>query len=61
MKIGLNVFGLLLVAIGGVWMLQGLNILGGSFMSGESQWFVIGCACAVCGLGLLAWTNFVRR
>jgi hypothetical protein len=61
MKIGLNVLGVLLVLIGGVWTLQGLNILLGSFMSGQTQWLVIGAIVLVVGLALLAWTNFMRR
>ncbi|HUZ67738.1 MAG TPA: hypothetical protein VMU56_08770 [Beijerinckiaceae bacterium] len=60
MKIGLNIIGVLLLLIGGVWMLQGLNILGGSFMSGQNQWFVIGAMCAVAALVLLGWVNFAR-
>lgn len=61
MKTGLNLLGVALLLVGFVWMLQGLNIIGGSFMSGQSQWLVIGAICAVAGLGLLWWVNFVRR
>ena len=61
MKIAWNVLGVLGLLIGSVWMLQGLNILGGSFMSGQSQWFVIGAALAVASLIALASTNFRRR
>ena len=61
MKIALNVLGVLGLLIGGVWMLQGLNILGGSFMSGQSQWFVIGAVVAVAGLAALASANFRQR
>ena len=61
MKIALNVLSVLGLLIGGVWMLQGLNFLGGSFMSGQSQWFVIGAALAVASLIALASTNFRRR
>jgi len=61
MKLGLNVLGVLGLLIGGVWMLQGLNILGGSFMSGQSRWFEIGAVCAVAGLALLGWVNWWRR
>jgi hypothetical protein len=28
--------------VGGVWFLQGIDVLGGSFMSGEIIWSVIG-------------------
>jgi len=61
MKIGPNLLGLALLLIGFVWLLQGLNYLGGSFMSGQSQWTVIGAVCAVAGVALLGWTNLLRR
>lgn len=48
----LIVIGLLLLLIGGVWTLQGVNVLGGSPMSGASQWAVIGTVLIVVGLYL---------
>ena len=45
------------LALGIVWILQGLNYLGGSFMTGQMQWFYIGAALALCSLALLAWTR----
>ncbi len=61
MKIGSNIAGILGLLIGGVWMLQGLNILGGSFMSGQNQWFVIGAVVAAASLGWLAFANLRGR
>ncbi len=61
MKLGLNILGILGLLIGGVWMLQGLDILGGSFMSGQSRWLEIGAVCAVASLALLGWANWPRR
>ncbi len=61
MKIGLNIVALLALLIGCVWMLQGLNIWGGSFMSGQSQWLYIGAILAIAGLAGLAWVNFAKR
>lgn len=49
MRVGL---GLLLLLIGTVWTLQGLNVLGGSAMSGVTLWAVIGPVVAVLGLTL---------
>jgi len=49
MRVGL---GLLLILIGTVWTLQGLNVLGGSAMSGVTLWAVIGPVVAVLGLTL---------
>ena len=36
MKITLNIFGGLLVLTGVVWFLQGINVLPGSFMTGQT-------------------------
>jgi hypothetical protein len=47
--------------IGGVWALQGLNLLGGSFMTGQFQWLIIGIAVAMIGIALLFWANRQRR
>jgi hypothetical protein len=47
------VVGALLVLIGAVWILQGIGLLEGSFMTGEAVWAIIGAVCAVIGLALL--------
>ena len=49
-----RVIGAVLVAIGGVWIAQGSGALGGSFMTGEVLWTVIGCVCVLFGAALLA-------
>ncbi|OLE21703.1 MAG: hypothetical protein AUG44_26825 [Actinobacteria bacterium 13_1_20CM_3_71_11] len=46
------VVGALLVVVGGVWTLQGLNVMGGSAMSGVTLWAVIGPIVALAGLAL---------
>jgi len=61
MKVGLNVLAAVSLLIGAVWMLQGLNVLGGSFMSGRSQWFVVGAILAAASLIGLASINLRRR
>jgi len=55
----LVIVGALLVLSGAVWTLQGLNVLGGSAMSGATMWAVIGPVVAVVGLVLLI--SGVRR
>ncbi|MEQ4301885.1 hypothetical protein ABNF97_10925 [Plantactinospora sp. B6F1] len=45
--------GLLAVVVGAVWTLQGLGRLGGSVMSGEPLWAVIGPVVVVAGLVLV--------
>lgn len=50
------VIGILAVIAGIVWTLQGLNILGGSFMSGQTMYAVIGPIVAVVGVALVAFS-----
>lgn len=52
--------GLLLVLFGVVWTLQGLDVLGGSGMSGNRLWAVLGPITAVAG-ALIAAAGARRR
>jgi hypothetical protein len=47
------VIGVLAIAAGVVWTLQGLKILGGSAMTGNPMWAVIGPIVAIIGLVLV--------
>jgi hypothetical protein len=49
MKIALNVVGAVLMLFGAVWFLQGINVLPGSFMTGQIQWAVYGGIAFVAG------------
>jgi len=42
MRIAFYVVGALCVLMGGVWFLQGINVLPGSFMTGQIKWAVYG-------------------
>ena len=57
MRIFLNVVAVLLVLIGGGWFLQGINVLPGSMMSGQTQWAIYGGIAFVVGIGLLVFAN----
>lgn len=46
------VLGVLLALAGAVWTLQGLNVLGGSAMSGVTMWAVIGPIVLIAGVVL---------
>lgn len=61
MKILGNIVGIICLLIGGLWTLQGANIMAGSAMSGQSQWLYIGIVLLLVGLGLLYWTNTRAR
>jgi hypothetical protein len=52
-----NVLGALLVLVGTIWFLQGINVLPGSFMTGQTRWAVRGAIAAVLGIGILGWGN----
>jgi hypothetical protein len=51
------VAGALMVAMGAVWFLQGINVLPGSFMTGQMQWAVYGGALAVAGVAVILWAR----
>jgi hypothetical protein len=56
------VIGALVVLVGAVWALQGLNVLGGSVMSGQTLWAVVGPLVAIAGALLIAsGVRTVRR
>ncbi len=44
------VIGVVLMAIGAVWFLQGIGLIGGGFMSGAGLWEFIGAIAYVAGL-----------
>jgi hypothetical protein len=53
MRIALNILGTLSVIMGCIWLLQGINILPGSFMTGQTKWAIYGGLLAIVGVGLL--------
>ncbi len=60
MRIGLDIIGILLILGGGVWFLQGINVLPGSFMTGQIQWAIYGGIAIVVGIVLLLVANLRR-
>ena len=57
MRILLNVLGVLCLLAGCVWVLQGINILPGSFMTGQTKWAIYGAVLVVIGIALLTSAN----
>jgi len=57
MKTVLISIGVLLVLAGGIWALQGVNILPGSYMSGNPQWTINGAIAIVIGVGVILWAR----
>ena len=57
MRILLNVLGVLCLLAGCVWVLQVINILPGSFMTGQTKWAIYGAILVVIGIALLTSAN----
>ena len=58
MRIVSTLIGVLMVCMGGIWVLQGLNIAFlDSFMAGDPQWAVYGAILLVLGIGQVIWSN----
>lgn len=52
MTIAAKILGVLLVLVGIVWILQGINVLPGSFMTGQIQWAIYGAIAVAIGIAL---------
>ena len=52
MKNVLNILAILLMFTGGIFFLQGINVLPGSFMTGDPQWAINGGTMIAVALGL---------
>ncbi|GAB4498274.1 MAG: hypothetical protein OHK003_09790 [Anaerolineales bacterium] len=52
-----KIIAMLLILAGMIWILQGVNILPGSFMTGDPQWAINGAITAAIGIVLL-WLSF---
>lgn len=57
MKTLLNIVSILLILAGGIFFLQGINVLPGSYMTGDPQWAINGGVMIVIALGLMLWAN----
>lgn len=53
MRLGLTILGVVLVLLGVIWFFQGINVLPGSFMTGQIQWAYNGGIAVVVGVGVL--------
>lgn len=60
MKNTVRVGGVVLMLMGLIWFLQGINILPGSFMTGQIQWAVYGGIAVIVGAALLVAANRLR-
>jgi hypothetical protein len=61
MKIALRILGALLVIMGGIWFLQGISVLPGSFMTGQIRWAIYGGIAVVAGVVLIVLARRRKR
>jgi hypothetical protein len=61
MRIVSSLIGILLVLMGGIWILQGLNLAWGalsrSFMEGDQHWALYGAIAVIVGICQVVWSN----
>jgi hypothetical protein len=53
MRVVIRIIAVLLIVVGSIWFLQGINVLPGSFMTGQIRWAVYGGIAVAVGIGLL--------
>ena len=61
MKATLDIVGGVLVLSGAIWFLQGINLLPGSFMTGQIRWAVYGGIAVAAGISLLLVAHWRRN
>jgi hypothetical protein len=61
MRIVLRVAAVFLIVIGAIWVMQGINVLPGSFMSGQSEWAYRGSAALLVGVIILLYGSKMRK
>ena len=57
LKAILNIVAFLLILVGCIWILQGINVLPGSFMTGQIEWAVYGGMAVAVGISLFLANN----
>jgi hypothetical protein len=61
MRIVSSLIGLLMIVMGGIWILQGLNLAWGtlarSFMEGDQHWALYGAILSLVGACQVIWSN----
>jgi hypothetical protein len=62
MRIVSSLIGVLMILMGGVWMLQGLNLaFRVGFMVGNYHWTIYGAILALVGIAQVVWSNTRQR
>jgi hypothetical protein len=62
MRVVSTLLGVLLVCMGGIWILQGLDLaFKVGFMVGDKHWVVYGAILALVGVAQAVWSNTRQR
>jgi drug/metabolite transporter superfamily protein YnfA len=62
MRVVSTLIGVLTACMGGIWVLQGLNLaFRVGFMVGDKRWVVYGAILAVVGVAQVVWSNTRQR
>jgi hypothetical protein len=56
-----GIAGIVLCALGAVWIAQGSGAMHGSGMSGHTPFALLGVVVVIVGLALLIWAALIRR
>jgi hypothetical protein len=56
-----GIAGVVLCALGALWIAQGSGAMHGSGMSGHAPFALLGGAVVIVGLALLVWAALIRR
>ena len=56
-----GIAGIILCALGALWIAQGSGAMHGSGMSGHGQFALLGVVVVIVGLALLVWAVLIRR
>ena len=57
MRIVINIAAGLCLLVGIIWILQGVNVIPGSFMTGQTRWAINGSILAIAAVAVLVWAN----
>lgn len=62
MRIVSTLLGVAMIAVGTIWILQGLNLaFRVGFMVGDKHWVLYGAILALFGIGQVVWSNSAKR
>jgi len=61
MRFTLHAVGFLPILNGLIWFFQGINVLPGSFMTGQMKWAVYGVLCSAVGVGVVVAARRMQK